>query len=168
MSLYNMLFGTNPFSGVLLQMLGTTTDSIPRYRDCFLSEDGTEIIIHTRTGGGNRDAYEKGGEYWEEGQIDNDTLRAIPGFKHDADDDFDCTYADFHYTIPEPFKDQVALLKDLGAVANPAEWWREVLDGLRKSDTSNPDVQRALTVGEQIMGKLNAAIDKGESGIVTV
>lgn len=168
MSLYNMLFGVNPFSGVLLQMLGTTEGDIPRYRDCFLSEDGTEIIIHTRTGGGNRESYEKGGEYWEEGQIDNDTLRAIPGFKHDADDDFDCTYADFHYAIPDAFKEQVALLKDLGAVTNPAERWQEVLDGLRKGDTSKPEVQRALAVGEQIMGKLTAAIDKGESGIIAV
>lgn len=168
MSLYNMLFGTNPFSGVLLQILGTTQDNIPRYRDCFLSEDGSEIIIHTRTGGGNRDAYEKGGEYWEEGQIDNDTLRAVPGFKHDADDDFDRTYADFHYAIPDAFKEQAALLKDLGAVTNPAERWQEVLDGLRKGDTTKPEIQRALAVGEQIMGKLTAAIDKGESGTITV
>jgi hypothetical protein len=91
MSLYNMLFGTNPFSGVLLQMLGVTRDDVPRFRDCFLNEDGTEIIIHTRTGGGNRDDY----------QASNDELTEIAGYKFDADDDFDSTYADFHYEVPE-------------------------------------------------------------------
>lgn len=168
MSLYNMLFGVNPFSRVLLQMLGTTVDNVPRYRDCFLNDDGTEIIIHTRTGGGNRDAYENGGEYWKEGQIDNDTLRAIPGFKHDADDDFDCTYADFHYAVPEAFKEQVALLKDFGAVTNPAERWQSLLENLRKGDAGNPETQRALAVGEEIFGKLKAAMDDGKSGIVSV
>lgn len=168
MSLYNMLFGTNPFSGVLLQMLGTSTDRIPRYRDCYLSEDGTEIVVHTRTGGGNRDAYEKGGEYWNEGQIDNDAIRAVPGFKYDRDDEFDCTYADFYFAVPEAFKEQVALLKDLGAVQNPAERWQQVLDGLRKGDTSSPEVQRALKVGEQIFGQIQEAMDKGGSATIAV
>jgi len=148
MSLYNLLFGTNPFSGVLLQMLGVSRGDVPRYRDCFLSEDGTEIIIHTRTGGGNRDDY----------QADNERLALVDGYKFDADDDFDCTYADFHYEVPEAFKGQVALLKDLGAVTNPAERWQEVLDGLRSGDTSKPQVQRALSVGEQIMGQIQKAL----------
>jgi hypothetical protein len=146
MSLYNMLFGTNPFSGVLLQMLGITRDDVPRFRDCFLNEDGSEIIIHTRTGGGNREDYEDGNNY----------LTLVDGYKYDADDDFDSTYADFHYEVPEACKSQVALMKDLGAVTDPAARWQEVLDGLRSGDTSKPDVQRALAVGEQIMGQITA------------
>lgn len=149
MSLYNMLFGTNPFSGTLLQMLGVSQYDVPRYRDCFLNEDGTEIIIHTRTGGGNREDYE-GGNNW---------LTLIDGYKFDADDDFDCTYADFHYEVPEACKSQVALLKDMGAVTDPAARWQEVLDGLRNGDTSKPDVQRALAVGEQIMGQIKSQLD---------
>lgn len=149
MSLYNMLFGTNPFSGVLLQMLGVSRDDVPRFRDCFLNEDGTEIIIHTRTGGGNRDDYED----------ENNLLTLIDGYKFDADDDFDCTYADFHYEVPEACESQVALMKDLGAVTEPAARWQEVLDGLRSGDTSKPDVQRALAVGEQIMGQIKTHFD---------
>lgn len=149
MSLYNMLFGTNPFSGVLLQMLGVTREEVPRYRDCFLNEDGTEIIIHTRTGGGNREDYEDGNNY----------LTLVDGYKFDADDDFDCTYADFHYEVPEACKSQVTLMKDLGAVTNPAERWQEVLDGLRGRDTSKPDVQRAIAVGEQIMGQIMKSLN---------
>jgi hypothetical protein len=82
----------------------------------------------------------------------------VAGYKFDQDDDFDCTYANFHYAVPESFKDQVALLKDLGAVTNLAERWQDMLDGLRKGDASKPEVQRAITVGEQIMGQLTTAL----------
>ena len=169
MSLYNLLFGTNPFSSVLLQMLGTAAGDIPRYRDCYLSEDGTEIIIHTRTGGGNRDMYEHEDaaranypEYFD-GKNDpngpwNADIRKIPGFKYDADDDFDSTYADWHFTVPEAFKPQVELLKDLGAVSNPSERWQSLLADLRSGDTTKPEVQRALAVGEKIFGQIKAAI----------
>lgn len=170
MSLYNALFGVNPFSGVLLQMLGTSADAIPRFRDCYLSEDGTEIIIHTRTGGGNRDYYEHPArcrdnfpEYFGDGKEEpsgpwNSDLRKINGFKYDEDDDFDCTYADFHFEVPEPFQPQVALLKDLGAVSNPAERWQELITALQSRNDSSPDVQRAIKVGETIMGQIKSAL----------
>lgn len=158
MSLYNMLFGVNPFSGVLLEMLGTAPAKIPRYRDCFLDDDG-DIVIHTRTGGGNR-------QYYDGPNIDNMdgpwnmNLRALPGFKFDADDSFDPTYADFHFAVPDAFKPQIALLKDLGAVGNPAERWKELLDGLQRGEKT-PETQRALAVGEQIFARINEAIKKG-------
>lgn len=158
MSLYNALFGYNPFAGVFLEALGVTPDDIPRFRDCFLSEDRSEIIIHTRTGGGNREGYEKGGEYWEEGQIDNDTLRAIPGFKYDEDDNFDSTYADFHYDVPEAFKPMIDTLADLGGTNDPAARWQSLLDGMKNGDTNDPTVKRALEVGERIMGQINSAL----------
>jgi hypothetical protein len=159
MSLYHALFGVNPFSRVLLQILGTTEDEIPRYRDCFLNEVGDEIIIHTRTGGENREYYDEPNDDNKDGPW-NSSLRAILGFKYDADDDFDCTYADFHYAIPEAFKEQVALLKDLGAVSNPSERWQTLLENMRKGDTSNPETQRALAVGEKIMGQIKEALEK--------
>lgn len=155
MSLYNMLFRENPFSNVLLKMLGTDQNNIPRYRDCFLNKDGSEIIVHTRTGGGNRDAYERDGEYWEEGMIDNDTLRRIPGYKSDEDDSFDSTYANFHFEVPEPFKEQVLLLLNLGATTDPAQKWKNMLDAMQRRDQSDPVVQRAMEVGKTIMNKLN-------------
>jgi hypothetical protein len=51
--MYNMLFGSNKAAPVLLAVLGITADRVPRYRDCFI--DGENIVIHTRTGGGNRE-----------------------------------------------------------------------------------------------------------------
>jgi len=145
MSLYNMLFGVNPFSSLLLQMLETDEGKIPRYRDCFLNEAGDEIIIHTRTGGGNRDDYEEG----------NNELTKIAGYKFDEDDDFDWTYANFHYAIPEAFKDMIPVLKNLGAINNPQERWASLLEAMKKGDMSKPETKRAVAIGEQIMEKLN-------------
>jgi hypothetical protein len=153
MSLYNMVFGENPFSSVLLEALGLTRDEVPRYRDCFLNEEG-EIIIHTRTGGGNRADYEE----------ENTFLTKVPGYLGDRDDDFDSTYADFHYAVPEAFKPMIETLKNLGAVNNPAERWQQMLADLKKGDTSKPEVQRALVAGERIMGQINDAEKSGETG----
>lgn len=170
MSLYNALFGVNPFSRTLLAMLGTDESQVPRYRDCFLSDDGAEIIIHTRTGGGNRDFYENEArcrdsypEYFDRSDAPpsgpwNDDLRSIAGFIRDVDDDFDSTYADFHYAIPPAFKEQVALLSELGAISNPAQKWQSLLDGLRAQDMRDPTVKRAIDIGEQIMTKINTAM----------
>lgn len=144
MSLYNMLFGVNPFSTTLLEILGISEADVPRYRDCYLNDDGSEIIVHTRTGGGNREAYE----------FENDCMKKVAGYLYDEDDDFDCTYADFHYRVPEPFRGQVALLKNLGAVSNPAERWQQLLNNLHSRNDENPDVQRAIAVGERILDKI--------------
>ena len=165
MSLYNAIFGQNPFSSVLLQMLGTTRGAVPRYRDCYLLAGGKQIVIHTRTGGGNRDSYERGGESQVEYNPDgpfNDDLRALPGYTSDEDDDFDSTYADFYFDVPEAFVEQIALLKDLGTVQNPGERWQQLLDGLRGNDTGDPTVARALAVGEQIFAQINKAMKPTE------
>lgn len=154
MSLYNALFGVNLFSGLLLQVLGVTESSIPRFRDCYLNETADEIIIHTRTGGGNRDYYDERNDENKDGPWNSD-LRTIAGFKFDSDDDFDDTYADFHYAIPEAFKAQIALLKNLGAVINPAERWQALLENLRCGNKS-PETERALAVGEQLFGQIKA------------
>src|SRR5678809_1375157 len=83
---YNLVHGENGLASVLLIALGLTRETIPRYRDCWW--DGKFICVHTRTGGGNREAYEE----------QNDQLRHVDGFSHDEDDSFDCTYATFYFT----------------------------------------------------------------------
>lgn len=142
MSLYNALFGTNPFSTLLLEALGAEDWHIPRFRDCYLSEDGSEIIIYTRTGGGNREEYED----------ENHFLTLEDGYKRDEDDDYDCTYAKFYYAVPEAFKPMALQLTQLGATKDPAKDWQTLLDNLKNGDADRPDVQRALKVGEQIFG----------------
>jgi hypothetical protein len=154
MSLYNAMFGTNPFASILLQVAGVMYADVPRFRDCFLSEDGNEVVIHTRTGGGNREAYAE----------ENDAMTKVATYLRDEDDDFDSTYANFHYAVPEAFKSQIALLKELGAVTNPAERWQSLLSDLRKGDTSTPETARALALGEQIMAQITTALKGNPNG----
>lgn len=171
MSLYNAVFGVNPFSSVLLEMLGTNPGAIPRFRDCFLNEAGEEIIIHTRTGGGNRDYYESEEicrehypEYFNAQDNDpsgpwNEDLRSIPGFKYDSDDEYDATYANFHYAVPLKYKELVADLKAKGATGNPSIKWKELMEKLQSGENSDPVVKRALEVGESIMKQINEELN---------
>lgn len=136
MSLYNMLFGKNPASPLLLAMLnidsakeypewpkdeeGEEVDAYGcneeteikiceyvqkciegktfqsgRFRDIYLNEDGTEIILYTRNGGGNREGY------WHI----FDMLRKHPLYVRDYDDDFDCTYAYIVFKVPDDYSE---------------------------------------------------------------
>jgi hypothetical protein len=114
MSLYNMLFGTNPNSDQLLGLLGKTKGDFGRFRDVFV-EDG-HIVVHTRNGGGNREDYE---DVFDE-------MSEHPWYVRDADDDFDCTYANIYFKIPEDAaKTYVALLEQ---GHNPAESWNKILE----------------------------------------
>ena len=112
MGLYNVLFGVNPLTGVLLKMLDIDQPEgkwrSGRFRDIFLNDGGTRIYLYTRNGGGNR-------ECWGESDVDAEGNCTCPGCtieehlpKHlnyicDADDDFDCTYATVTFSVPEAY-----------------------------------------------------------------
>jgi hypothetical protein len=122
--LYNVLFGQHAKADELLAVLGVTPAQIPRYRSCYW--DGEHIVIHTRTGGGNRDYYESKNADNEEGPW-NEDLRKIPGFLHDEDDNFDETYADFYYEPPSVALDALRVLPPDIA---PAEQWKAIFNAL--------------------------------------
>lgn len=90
MSLYNMLFGKNPDTSTILSCLGLKESDIERFRDCHIDGKNGRIIILTRTGGGNREAYP------------NTALVQHPLYLYDKDDDFDSTYARYYFSLPEP------------------------------------------------------------------
>ncbi|WP_370193273.1 MULTISPECIES: hypothetical protein [Aurantimonas] len=160
MSLYNALFGVNPAAGILLQALGTKPDAIPRFRDCYLDTelDEPRIAIHTRTGGGNRAAYERGGSEqtdWNPDGPFNGDLRDLPGFIGDEDDDFDCTYATFYFAVPEAFAGIISTIHGLtGAAEAPAVRWARVLSDLQARETT-PETERALAIGKQIVAHIS-------------
>lgn len=167
MSLYNALFGVNPFAGILLSFLGTAPDSIPRFRDCYVDEKG-RIVIHTRTGGGNRDYYESEDscrdhypEYFESDEPPsgpwNADLRALPGFLYDEDDDFDCTYADFYFQPSGEVAKLVKQFSEIGAEGNPGERWQKLFADM-EAGRDNPQVARALEVGKPIIEGITAAL----------
>ncbi len=114
MSLYNMVFGMNPDSGKLLEILGKTQGDFGRFRNVYM-EDGY-IVVHTRNGGGNREDYE---DVFEE-------MSMHPWYSHDQDDDFDCTYANIYFKLPEDEKLMV-ILRGIDAGKNPSQQWGELL-----------------------------------------
>jgi hypothetical protein len=136
MSLYNMLFGVEPTAGIALKMLGIGPGQVPRFRDAFFDwEDDTNtkpvIVIRTRTGGGNRDHYEQPNDDNVAGPW-NSSLRALSGYLCDVDDDFDSTYADFYFEVPE--QEQAAVVKflsDNGAPPSSREKWDAALAALK-------------------------------------
>ena len=152
MSLYNALFGQNADAGKLMAILQTQMPdfSPPRYRDCYF--DGTHIVVHTRTGGGNRDEYE----------TENDALTYHPWYSHDRDDDFDCTYADFFFTPPV---EVAAVLTK--AESTPAERWQSLFAALDNKE-STPERERALQVGASVIGQVMAAVTGDGPSLIVV
>lgn len=115
--MYNMIFGFNPLAATLLHLLEANAREIDRFRDCFLNEEGTEVIIYTRTGGNNRRDYEDS----------NAKLRKLKGFIVDEDDGFDDTYALFRYSIPEKYRTSLGIIAKRGFGVDPAKRWKETL-----------------------------------------
>lgn len=116
MSLYNMLFGQNPSSDNLLKLLGLDRDDFGRYRDVFV-EDGY-IVVHTRCGGGNRESYE----------YVFDEMSDHPWYSHDADCDFDSTYANIYFKVPDAEMQTFVTLLNQGH--NPEAGWQIILKTL--------------------------------------
>jgi len=139
----------------ILKAIGIKENDIPRLRGVGI-DDG-KILIHTRTGGGNRDQYDSvenyiNGEYGLQKDLDalndkkswdygyylkhggikknrlelekritniiatktgtNELLRDNPYFIFDEDEEFDCTYANFWFRIPEKFTEKLLKLED--------------------------------------------------------
>lgn len=121
--LYNMVFHVNPLAGSLLTLLRVDHKTVARFRDCFLNEAGTEIIIYTRTGGNNR------------AEFDNTALHKVPGFIAEEDDTFDATYALFRFEVPEAARLDCKKLGPFHGV-DPAKRWQEVIESMKAMNKS--------------------------------
>lgn len=120
--MYNMLFGVNEYAEIFLRMLDLTKEDCGRFRDCYLSEDGTKIIIYTRNGGGNREDY----------QYIFDELSKHENYICDYDDDFDCTYASIEFSIPEKCKNIIPELLESSDTTTGAEKWDKLFKQLEE------------------------------------
>lgn len=147
MSLYHMLFGTEPAAGIALKMLGLIFSDVPRFRDAYFTwADKTTmtdsvIVILTRTGGGNRDFYEnkyRRQTHYPEDVVGsagpwNEDLRKLPGYRHDRDHADDTTYANFYFDVPEAEKQAVIdYLKATGRPATLNEKFAAAIAALRE------------------------------------
>ena len=68
-----------------------TIYGFPRYRELHVCKKFPRVRVSTRTGGGNREEYEDF----------NDYLTCLEGYVRDYDCEYDNTYAEFIYDIPE-------------------------------------------------------------------
>lgn len=100
MSLYNSLNGFNPACVLIMPMLGRKEEEHPRFRDCFVTEEGN-IAIYTRVGGGNRNC-----GYGEENLYDDEN------FLETYDDDYDSTYGIYEFKVPDKWKDDFDKIMD--------------------------------------------------------
>jgi hypothetical protein len=195
MSLYNALFGVNPVTPVLKEILGLDGDGpkwpegwnpydqgytkegekyvadcvaakhwpTGRFRDIYIDRDDKgepKIVLYTRNGGGNREEY-----FWV-----FDVLKKHPNYIRDWDDDFDCTYAYITFSVPEKYKELIGIMMTSDKAApekSPSDRFKELFEKMSKgADESDPEIRRAMEVGREIFGKLNKAIEGGESGKV--
>ena len=114
MSFYNMMNGYNPACVFILPMLGRHQDDYPRFRDCFVTDDGN-IAVFTRVGGGNRNC-----GYGEEELYEDEY------FLTTYDDDFDSTYATYEFRVPGKWKSDFDKMMD-GKFSEVSEEYVEYL-----------------------------------------
>lgn len=101
MSFYNMLFGVNSKADLLLAVIGLRQNDVERFRDVYVSDDGSVISVYTRTGGGNRADYP------------NLAMRKLPTWQGSTDDDYDRTYCTDAFSVPAEFVGDVKNLGDI-------------------------------------------------------
>lgn len=100
--LYNALFGWNPACIWLAPMLTDENPQsfFPRFRDCYLGEEGETIVIFTRVGGNNRS--DGPDDEWSFGE---EKLYDMPTYIRTWDDDFDSTYGYYEFGVPEEWRE---------------------------------------------------------------
>lgn len=109
MNLYNVLFEINRAATCLLKMAGLDYRKIPRFRDCYVEKGN--IVVFTRSGGGNRECFAESDDHSECCHTLNDELTYKQNYITDYDDDFDSTYAYFLFRPLDEYKELAAALE---------------------------------------------------------
>jgi hypothetical protein len=121
--MYTNIHGVNPDTDRLLEILKLTKEQTGRFRDAFLNSAGDKITIFTRNGGGNREAY---------GEI-NKALAAHPCYIRDYDDEYDCTYALFEFSVPAVNSEECAVMApdtEPLSLKEKSDAFMKVMDGM--------------------------------------
>lgn len=144
-----MLCGYNEVAGTLLFMIGLKPQDTGRFRDCYLSKDGTKILVYTRNGGGNRPDHMP-------------DFSKHPQFIRDYDDDFDSTFATIEFNVPDEYKEICNELVKTTDTRTGAERMNHVLEEL-KAGADTPSNKRVMEIGKQICDQITS----GQSGDVS-
>jgi len=143
MSLYNAINGYNLSCIFIMPMLGRRDREYPRFRDCFVSEDGQHIDIFTRVGGGNRGC-----------GMGEEELYKDPLFVTTFDDEYDNTYATYQFEVPEKWKKDFDLIVD-GRINETSAEYQEMIRGFW-SEKMKPFLDKAFSVGNIPNGEENS------------
>lgn len=139
MSLYNLLFGMNPNTEILLAIIGLKQADIERYRDCGFTDDG--IYVYTRTGGGNREDYP------------NEKLTSNEYYLRDQDDDFDCTYATYYFKFPEQIRQDCLNFKDVRNKGISPEFIQWVIKTIERPESEEDKYLRLWNKQRDLVGQ---------------
>jgi len=148
MGLYNMLFGTNDIAPILLGALDLQHPElnpdgaypIGRFRDISTNANGTEIILYTRNGGGNRHHWEYSYDEYEEGDTCpcpgcaiTHVLPKHPNYLRDQDDDYDCTYAEIVFGVPDEYKEIIIALSTGEDLQSIGEKFQALIEAMKRA-----------------------------------
>lgn len=147
MSLYNMLFGQNPNTEIVLALLGVKECDVERFRDCGIDFEKKLIHIYARTGGGNREDYPQ------------TALTQNPLFINDCDGDFDNTYATFYFKFPDEIKEEIACLSNPLELGYPAKLTQFISKTINREPTEGDKSRTAYKEQMQVISQLKAQQD---------
>jgi hypothetical protein len=111
--LYNLVFGENEWSDMILATLKLTRQETGRYRDVWVEPE--RVVVYTRNGGGNREHYMP-------------DFNGHPNFIGDKDDDYDNTYAEIYFSFPEEHKSFLTTLIEEGRPSMKERWMKAIDD----------------------------------------
>jgi len=168
MSLYNMLFGMNPLTPILLAVLDLDQKNgqwrTGRFRDIYYDKEKEKIVLYTRNGGGNREHYndesEPGPKCTCTGCTITHHLPKHPNYLRDYDDDFDCTYAYVEFSVPERYKAALDELVTKSKIENVNEKFERVLNKMKNMTPEEMKKDRQLKNVIEVFEKIFKKIDE--------
>lgn len=151
MSLYNMLFGMNSQTPLLLAVIGLKENDVERFRDVSVEDEGKTIAVYARTGGNNRADYPQVALYQN------------PLFVTTADDDFDNTYATFRFRVPDEFAPDVAGLRDIIGNGLRKEFAAHLATTLNREATEGDKHAQAYDAERRELGRHKHSLANGHT-----
>lgn len=162
MSMYNLMFGKNPTSDMLLAVIGFKQYEIPRFRDVnfqILENDVYSIVVFTRMGGGNKDC-------WEQGKKENCDcpackLEKIENahelFIKSEEYEFDRTYSTLYFKCPEEFVEDIIVFPNIFEHGLRKEFANHIGKTIMRSneeDIKHMNYKNKMRTIESLNGKL--------------
>jgi hypothetical protein len=103
---------------------------IGRFRDIYYDPTSKHIVLYTRNGGGNRDAY----------FYVFDIIKKHPNYLNDYDDGFDSTYAYIEFSVPPKFQklfEEYVTSKEIETVHDKFQKLFKKMEGMSKEELEN-------------------------------